>query len=358
MLFFGNKDVKTKIEAAASLTFGQLNKILIATNEADIPAMALSGSDGIDELKEYLTTNSLSAPKLIDAVTKALGQEDNSNNKLTTEYLFVLGKSTSGDNAEVFTAISDFDKTKQADFYGIACTFEDAKYEEWAQTYAPNHLFATNTITDRDIADKGKSGRIVGQNYNTRTEDRQSGINEFNHIAWLARCLFVDSMVGWKFKKLNGVTTDILTDGEVVALEKRGWNGYRNVRNKGQTTGSICTDLKTHADQTLLRDTIIYNVSNAMMDMFDNEEIVPMGWAGTKLVTSYINRALMYCGTLGLIEVGEDGGYLFTVDVPPFTTAMKSMRELTGVRFDYSPNIPMEKISVTGKEILEWGGNA
>jgi len=46
--------------------------------------------------------------------------------------------------------------------------------------------------------------------------------------------------------------------------------------------------------------------------------------------------------------------------VPAITSAMRSARELTGVVFEFVPTIPMEKITVTGQELLEWieGGAA
>lgn len=354
-LFFGNEDVKVSIIGRETYSLGKLDKILIATNEADIPATALSGRDAKEELKKILQDAGATAPKLEEAVKEAIGQSDNSGNKLIPSYLFVIGKKVAEtDNKPVYDAIEEFDKTNQADFYGIATVFEDAKFEEWAQLYAPNHLYATFTVTDRGVTDKGKSDRIIGQNFLTKTD------TEFNHIAWLARMLFYPGFGSWKFKKLNGITADPLTDGDVQALVKRGWNGYRNVRGKGQTTSTICTDGIHHADEIYLKDTIIYNVANVMMDMFDKEEIVPMEYAGEKLVRSYIDKALVYCGGLGLIEVGEDGGYLYSIYIPKITAPMKSARELTGIEFEYSPRIGAEKVVITGKEILEWvsGGNA
>lgn len=350
-LFFGNNDVKVQIEKAGKLKLGKLDKMLIITNEEDIPATALSGSDAINELKALLG-ESKTAPKLEEALKVALGQEDNSGNKLTTSYIFVLGKKIAdSDNAALYAAVEEFDKSREADFWAICPVFEDVKFEEWAQLYAPNRFFGTYTITARALEEKSKSGRILGQKM------KAAG---YNHIGWIARLIFPGKLVGAKFKKLNGCTTDPLTDGEVELMTKAGWNGYRSVRGKGQTTGSICTDGTTHFDETYVRDTIIYNVANSLMDMFDNEEIVPMGYDGKKLITGYIESALMYCGNLGLIEVGQDGGYLFSVNVPDFTKEMKSLRELSSKDplFTYSPNIPLEKITVTGKEILDWAGGA
>ncbi|HBJ79732.1 MULTISPECIES: DUF3383 family protein [Fusobacterium] len=356
MLFFGNEDVRVLIEKTPKYTLGKLDKILIATIEEDIPAMALSGSNGKAELKKWLEDNTKEAPLLLKAVEIALGQEDNSGNKLTTEYLFVIGAKNVENEMKIMEAIEEFDKTKEADFYAVLPLFENEKFETWAQTYTPNHMYGIYTTTKRSLADTSKSGRIVGQSYTMKGTDKNT--NEFNTVAWFARMLFSNIYGGWKFKKLNGITTDTLTGGEVTQLAKEGWNGYRNVRGKGQTTGSICTDASTHADETLLRDTVIYNVANVLMDMFDNEEIVPMGYDGKKLIRAYLDKALIYCGTLGLIERGEDGGYLYEINIPEITAIMKSMREITGITFTYSPNIPLEKITVTGKEVLEWtGGN-
>ena len=53
-LFFGNEDVKVSIIGRESYSLGKLDKILIATNEADIPAAVLSGRDAKEELKRAL----------------------------------------------------------------------------------------------------------------------------------------------------------------------------------------------------------------------------------------------------------------------------------------------------------------
>lgn len=350
-LFFGNKDLQVTIEKASKVTLGKLDKILIATNEVDLDPIAISGSDALAELEKALAGKQ--APLLIDAVKVAIGQEDNSGNKLVPSYLFVIGKGITGDdNTELYNAISEFEKEDMADFYGVACCFEDPKFEEWAQSYANNHLYGTIAYADRVITDKGKSLRIFG--FKTETT------NNMLHIALLARFLFANRLIGAKFKKLNGVSTDKLTDGAVDLMTKAGWNGYRNVRGKAQVTGSICTDATSHLDEIYVRDTIIYNVANSLMDMFTNEEIVPMGFDGKKIIKAYMNNALNYCGSLGLIEKGEDGRYLFEVNIPDFTSNMKSMRELMSddFMFTFSPNIPLEKISIRGKEILDWTGGA
>lgn len=355
-LFFGNKDVEAIINVKqGKLSLGKLDKMLIITNEDDIPGMALSGSDGIEELNKYLTDNSKTAPNLVAALKTALGQEDNSNNKLVPEYIYVLGVKTSGDNAAVFTAIEELDKLDTTDFYGIATSFEDVKFEEWAQTYSKPRTFATMTTSNRTLSDKSQSARIFGQNFSLKGEE--SDRNDFNNVAWMARLLFSKKLTGAKFKMLKGVEADELTDAKVLELEKGGWNGYRRVRGKGQTTGSICTDKTTHIDQTILRDTINYNVANVLMDMFVNEEIIDMGFDGKKTITTYINQALVYCGELGLISKGEDGRYLFSVEVPEITATMRSLREIKNLKFSYQPTVPLERITVTGNELLEWGDN-
>lgn len=348
-LFFGNNDLKVTIEKASKVTLGKLDKILIATNEVDLEPTVLSGSDALAELEKKLGDKK--APSLVEAIKLAIGQEDNSGNKLVPSYLFVIGKATvDNDNAALYSAIEEFEKEDIADFYGVLCCFEDEKFEEWAQTYKNNHLYGTITYTDRVISDKGKSLRIFG----FKTEKANNMLN----VAMMARFLFANRLIGAKFKKLNGVSTDLLTDGNVELITKAGWNGYRNVRGKAQTTGSICTDATSHLDEIYIRDTVIYNVANSLMDMFTNEEIVPMSYAGKKMIKAYMNTALNYCGSLGLIEKGEDGGYLFEVNIPDFTASMKSMRELASsdFMFTFSPNIPLEKMEVKGKEILDWTG--
>lgn len=354
MIFFGNKDVEVTIEKAPRFTLGQLDKLLIASHEEVIPAMAIYGETGVVQLEKWAADNSKTIPKTIQAIKVALGQKDKSGNPLIPKVIYVVGAKLTDPNTsvqELVTAIEAFDSTREADFWAVTPIFESVKFEEWAQTYAPRHFFGVAARTARDFTKP--TSRMIG----ILDEYNSDSVGEYANVAFLARCLFMGKMTSWKNKNLTGITAKALTDAEVVANEKKGWNAYRTVRSKGETTGSICSDLTTHADEIYLRDTIIFNVANMLKDMFDNNEIVPMGLKGQRLVRNYISQALQYCTeTLGLIETGEDGQGLYKITVPYPTAAMKSIREMSGIEFEYEPVIPMEKIKVTGKEVLEFGG--
>lgn len=356
-LFFGNRDINVKIQAQPRFQFGFLNKTLLATIEADIPLLKLNGDAAKAELQKYLTDNSLTAPNLLKAVEIFVGQSDNSGNPIVPEYLYVIGEK----NTTEALSITDLTLAIEAatpsnDFYGIVPVFYNAEFNTWFQTYGAGKRRVMCTYTDNKsivLADTEKSDRILGI-----YDGKASGAIEFKNAAWFGRVLSYNDLIAYKWKRLNGVTTDKLLDGDVSSLEDKGFNGYREVRGMGETTGSRTT-LNTNVsnsfiDTNIVRDNIIYNVAGALHDLFRQTEIVPMGEIGRKMVDKAISSALVYCGSRGLINQFDDGSFQFKVDIPKITAAMRSARELSGVSFTFVPTIPMESIEVTGEEILEW----
>lgn len=356
-LFFGNRDIDVKISAAPRFQFGFLNKVVIVTDEDDIPIQKLNGDSAVTELETYLTDNTLTAPKLVQALTVFVGQTDNSGNPIVPEYVYVLGKTEVDVSANVDLLTADIEAASSAnDFYGIVPVFESEPFNTWFQTWGASkrRVMSIFTVTqNKELLDTEKSDRILGI-----YDGQRSGGIEFKNAAWFGRVLSYDEIIAYKWKKLNGVTTDLLGDGDVSSLEDEGWNGYREVRGVGETTGSRTTAntnvSNSFIDTNIVRDNIVYNVAGALHDLFRQQEIVPMGEIGKKMVESAMSTALTFAGSKGLINQFEDSSYQFSIDVPDITAAMRSARELTDVKFTFVPTIPMESIEVTGDEILEW----
>lgn len=356
-LFFGNRDIDVKIQAALRFQFGFLNKSILITDEADIPIMKLNGDSAKSELEKYLTDNALNAPNLVDAVETFTGQADNSGNPIIPEYVYVIGKAEADVTASVDLITAAIEaETPFNDFYCLIPVFESVPFNEWLQTYlaSKRRVAYIYTITQNKVLqDTEKSDRIMGI-----YDGQRSGSVEFKNVAWAGRTISYDELIAYKWKKLNGVTTDKLGDGDISSLEDEGWNGYREVRGSGETTGSRTTantaENASFLDTMVVRDNIIYNVAGALHDMFRQSEIVPMGDAGRKLVEQAISKALNFVGSKGLLEQFEDGSYMYKIDIPQITSTMRSMRELTDLTFTFVPTIPMESIKVTGQEILEW----
>lgn len=351
MLFFGNKDIVITSELAETGFYGSINRILIATNEADIDPSVLSGSGAVDEFKAYLTKNGKTAPKLTKALEVAVGQKDENGNPLTPSAIFAVGKETSGDNSEVYEAISSFDESNIGDFWAITTTFEDEKFEEFASLYPHRRFFMTFTTTDREINDKGKSKRIIG--LNTEAKDTE----EFAHIAWLARCVTPKTLTAWFFRNLQGITADNVSDAKVEALAKRGWNTYRHVRGKGVTTGSRCTDGETHADTIYIADTVAFILANNIAEMFDQNPLINMAdTSGQDTLRATFLSSMQYIDSLKMLSRGSDGTGEYEIYIPETTAFMRESRSWEGITITYQPVVPCEKISITAKEVLDLAG--
>ena len=352
-LFFGNRDIDVSITAAQYYKFAYLNKSIIFTDEADITFTALDGKNAVSELETLLTSEGATAPNLTSAVTKFIGQTDNSGNSIIPEYVYVLGVAETDVTTSVSLITSAIEaKVDSYDFYCLVPCFESIPLNTWFATWAGSNKRIMGTYTTTQalaVTDVEKSIRVFGM-YDPE--------EEYKNAAWAGRVVSMDELVAYKWKFLTGCTTDELTDSEVTALENAGWNGYREVRSLGETTGSRTfyntSDNDSFIDTIIIRDNIIYNVSNALSSMFKTNEIIPMGDSGRKLVEQSIGAALNASGTYGLIETFEDGSYQYAIDVPTITAAMRSARELTDVEFSFVPRYAMEKITVTGQELLEW----
>jgi len=352
-LFFGNRDIDVSITASTSYKFAYLNKCIFVTDEADIPIQKLDGKTATTELATYLEDNTLTAPNLESAMELFIGQTDNSGNTIYPEYVYIIGATeidvtSSTDLIEAaIEAVVD-----QYDFYCLVPVFESIPFNTWFATWGNTNkriMMPYTTTQDLEVTEAEQSIRTCG------IYDAEG---EFKNAAWAGRVVSYDSLISYKWKFLTGCTTDDLTDGDVSTLEENGWNGYREVRSLGETTGSRTfyntADNDSFIDTIIVRDNIIYNVANALSSMFKSNEKVAMGDSGRKLVEQAITTALNYCGKQDLIEQFEDGTYQYSVTVPTITSTMRSTRDLTDVEFTYVPAYSMEKITVDGYEILEW----
>ncbi len=354
-LYFGDRNISVLISATKEYENKFLNKSIIVTDEAEIPIKKLSGSGGVAELTAYLTSLGVTAPNLVTGVTKFLSQTDVSGNPIVPEYYYVIGKAEADVTVSVDLITTAIEAAEPLyDFYAIAPVFESVLFNEWFVTFgnSKRRIMVAFTLDPNTVISAAEqTERAIG------IYDGYEAPGEFKNCAWLGRSLSPDSATDWMNRTLATCTPDVLTDAEVDTLESRGLNGYRTVRGVNVTTGSRTfantSDNNSYIDTIIFRDNIVYNVAGALFTMFVNNEKLGMGDAAENLVRSTISKVLNAMGALGIIAtIGK--GYAYEVTVPTITSAMRSVRELTGVKFTYVQNVTMEKITVTGEELLEW----
>lgn len=350
--FMGNRNVNVTITTQPRFQFGFLNKIILVTDDVEAAGLKISGEDPKGDLATAGITE-LTSPKLYKAVDIAVGQIDISGNPIVPEYLYVIGEDFSDAGTPVTLAqkVADYYEEEDIDFYYIVPLFYDVAFSEpMILTQNSKRLYQviyseTQTPT---FPDTMKSIRVHGY-----YDDKPDAKEQYTNVAATGYVGQYDEHISWVFKKLAGIKTANLTDAAVSTLEDNGLNGYRSVRKRGETTGQICTDGVARAEEIQIRDNIVFNVAGAVSDLFQQLEIFPMDNQGRALLESGISAALDFVGSKGLITTYEDGSYVYDVYVPPLTSQMRIDREFKDVVFTYVPRYSAEKVTITGKELLD-----
>lgn len=342
-IYFGDADIKVKISTEKSYMGGNLNKVILVTGEAAIPLAVFAGNGGYAALQAHLVSLGKTAPELLKATQLLLTQIDNNGNEIIPEYFYVLGvPSSSADMVAQLLAAAD-----ACDYYGIVPTDHGTEFLKALVTevLVPKHRIAIVSYPLKTLeANYAVSDRVIC------IHDENM---EHKNAAWAGRVLQYEKFIGWKWKNLAGCSVEALTPTEQQAAIASKLNIYKYIRGRASTSGSLATAAEeAHIDSTIAKDIIVMNVATSLLDMFTSNEILTLGFHGKVEVEKAIRTALIYCGSLGLIESNEDNTYQYTVTVPDITAEMRQSRKLKGVKFSYVLATNMETIEVDGLELL------
>ena len=359
-------DVNISIVAATRFQLGLMNKLLLTTGEDDIDddgkLLKLSGATAKAELEEWLTANSKVAPKLVKAVELATSQQDSSGNVITPQYIYVAGAkitdySTAIDVSALTTLIQD-NTSIESEWWMLVPVEYNLKYNEWAQTFVATYsktlCMEINDKTYVPVSNE-KLNRIIAI-YNGKqdgTGDEKERTDEYFNAAWAGRCVTPEALTAWKFKTLigcTGYTQDELTTAEVNTLETNLINTYLYRYGRDTTDGSFTTLSNTdYIDTMFKRDNIVANMRYALFTWLSTQEHPTV--FDTAEIQAVMERVLNFAVDKGFIAV-VDNVSQYRVTVPQPTEQEAAERHLKNVSFEFTPNESVEKITITGEELL------
>ena len=258
--------------------------------------------------------------------------------------------------ATLQTEITAYAESPSTDFYAIVPVFYSLVFADYLAILTSQRLMIAGISTeqDEDVTPNGND-RVIGRWTEQAYEDvEQSEVimaGEFGNM--LGRAIAVT----WKFKNLKGMTPDVLTNPQLEALELKGWNAYKLLKGRGETSGGTTTDGLNNIQEVVVRDNVGNLVANAIHDLFITTPKIPLDDRGRALVDGSINKALLNAVGLDLIAQDDNGVGLFNVSVGKVTAEMRDLKTLKDVSFRYVPSYGAEFIEVAGEEILEWINN-
>ena len=359
-------DVVTSIIAATKFQLGLINKLLLTTGEADIDdggkLLKLSGATAKSELEQWLTDNAKTAPKLVKAVELATSQQDASGNPVTPEYIYVCGAQITdyptATDVSALTAIIEANTTIESDWWMLIPVEYNLKYNEWAQLFTSTYMKAMcSEINDKTyvLTVNEKSKRLL-YIYNGKEDgngDELERLDEYFNAAWGGRCVTPETLTAWKFRTLQGCTSytpDELTEAEVNTLADNLINAYLYRYGKGTTDGSFTSESSTdYIDTMFKRDNIVANMNLALFTWLSTQENPSV--FDTAEIQAVMERVMNFAVEAGFIAV-KNNVPQYRVNVPDPTEQEIAERHLKNVSFEFTPSTSVEKITVTGEELL------
>ena len=136
----------------------------------------------------------------------------------------------------------------------------------------------------------------------------------------------------YKFKTLNGVEADDLTESEISALHEAGAFGYVTKAGDDVTTEGISQSGK-YIDITDSVDYVIQNIEYRVQGAFNNSAKLPYDDRGIAVLEAAVTSALQDAGNNGIIAVLEDGSYDYSVSFSPRSATTEADRESRAYKY-------------------------
>ncbi len=357
---YGNV-VTVNISEGLSFQYSIINKLLITTGEADIDNGAggflkLSGATAEADLKAYLSTAGSSAPLAVEAVRVATGQADESGNPIVPEFIYVAGKAivdyaTAADVATL-TDFIDGNADYFQEWWGIVPVEYNAKYDLWGATFANKwrrYIFNQTASKVFTIPGTEAESKRMSMYFCDRVGPPIQTLN----AAVAGRCVTPEKLTAYSNRTVLGITAykrSELTEAEVDTLRGNNIMAYLDRYNRPSTNGAIAYDGTTRIDQMYIRDAISYNMSMGLYTWLNTTEYPSI--EDRAAIMAVMEQVLNLALDQGLISIVEGQPVQYTTDVPEPNADERSDRWLKRVKFSYLPARAVERITVTGEELL------
>lgn len=330
--FSGNKDNEIRVVPLATAFKGRLNGGLIVTDEVEIPLSTCYDYDSISKIAKDFPT----ALELVKHLKVAFSQKDVKGNNIKVQAVNFCGIVGADKNTEFFTKVESVIADKSKFIYGVSVTWElDTSTMEWMQLYTgAKKIKCFGSKLESDVlSEKSKCEKI-----RLFFEKEQEGIA----TAEMMCEMWEPTISGRKFRKLNGITAQSLTDGEVVELDEKGYACYRLVNGVGEVSNSLMSDAKTHTDTIYRNDNIAYLIASNNQSMLQDNSFDSQNCS--ILVQRYGGYAFYTAEQLKLVEM-KDGVGQWNIITPVVDANVRTFRELTNIKYKYLPRTPIERIS-------------
>lgn len=157
--------------------------------------------------------------------------------------------------------------------------------------------------------------------------------------------------ITWKFRKnLVGITPVDISSTELDEIHTLGANVYVEKAGIPQTSEGL-TATGEYIDFYHGQDWVKSNVESSLQSMLTDNDKVPSNDIGISMIASVLTTTLETAGINGIVEIGGDGKYQYTVTTIPWDQvdeADRLKRIYSGVSFEYKPQGAIHKIKVKG----------
>lgn len=186
-----------------------------------------------------------------------------------------------------------------SDWYGLTLVNQcEADINAGALWIEANERVMTMNSGDFDVQDASSTTDIAsdlqGFSYARTVPQYHKNIGEFSGAAWMGKMFPYQNPPGqatWKFKTLAGISTDILTETQINALEDKNCNYYKTTGGAGTTYNGIAAD-GSFIDNTIGVDWIRARLRERIFGLLKNNLKIPYTDAGVNLVVAEVKAQL------------------------------------------------------------------
>lgn len=160
--------------------------------------------------------------------------------------------------------------------------------------------------------------------------------------------------ITYKFKKLVGITPQNFTTAKVADIEALYSFVYAEKFGTNETTeGTVLSG--EYIDVIHSKDWIKINIERALQEVLSRNDKVAFDSTGTALIETAIENVLKAAAFNGMIAVGENGQYMYSISMPKRSEtnpADRAARELKGGSFTFELAGAIHRIAINGEIVV------
>lgn len=214
-------------------------------------------------------------------------------------------------------------------------------------------------------ADGGLIAAIDGlTDYSSTIETAVDGAWDFMQVGWVSRKLAGgEPYKDWKWKDIPGSVATDYSVSDLTTIRNSFMQSYVEKNSIAYTDGGTTTQKNLFIDLRFGNDFIKLEMENDLVELFANEETIPLDNTGIRQIEQAIRKRLKIWGDRGYIaritpesseadkSKSDDKVYMFRVIMPTrseISDANRASRILEDARFSFTPAGSFHKVEVSG----------